>query len=69
MSVNRILLVIISSASLCYSAVGFSQETSQPAKEVIAILGTGDMGTLLVLASLNWVTKLSMVPGTRKAKE
>lgn len=31
-------------ALLCLSAISFSQESSRPQKEVIAILGTGDMG-------------------------
>ena len=44
MTTNRILLIIASSALLCSSAIGFSKESSQPNKEVIAILGTGDMG-------------------------
>lgn len=44
MTTNRILLIIASSALLCFSAKGFSQDSSQPNKEVIAILGTGDMG-------------------------
>ncbi len=44
MTTNRILVIIASSALLCFSAKGFSEESSQPNKEVIAILGTGDMG-------------------------
>lgn len=47
MTTSRILLIIVSSALLCFSAKGFSDESSQLHKEVIAILGTGDMGNSL----------------------
>ncbi len=44
MTTSRILLIIATSALLCFSATSFSEEYSRPNKEVIAILGTGDMG-------------------------
>ena len=44
MFLSRIVLAIISSVGLCYSAGCFSQDNPQPNREVIAILGTGDMG-------------------------
>ena len=44
MSINRILLIFFSSALLCYSTNGLSAEPPQSDREIIAILGTGDMG-------------------------
>ncbi len=44
MNRNRNFLPISLVALLCFSAPGFSQEPPESQKEVIAILGTGDMG-------------------------
>jgi prephenate dehydrogenase len=41
---DRKILLISLMALFCFSAISFSQEPSTPQKEVIAILGTGDMG-------------------------
>ena len=43
---NRVwnILIISLTVLLCVSAESFSQESSQSQKEIIAILGTGDMG-------------------------
>lgn len=44
MSMNRIFPLIVSLPLLCISAYGLTEESSQSDKEVIAIIGTGDMG-------------------------
>jgi predicted dinucleotide-binding enzyme len=44
MNRNRNILPISLVALLCFSAASFSQESPDSQKEVIAILGTGDMG-------------------------
>jgi predicted dinucleotide-binding enzyme len=44
MTGDRNILTISLVALLCFSAKSLSEESSHPQKEIIAILGTGDMG-------------------------
>ena len=44
MSINRIFQLAVAWACLCFSPIVLSEDAAQSDKEVIAILGTGDMG-------------------------
>jgi hypothetical protein len=44
MSINRIFQLAVAWACLCFCPIVLSEEAAQSDKEVIAILGTGDMG-------------------------
>lgn len=44
MNLNRCILIVFLTACICFSSTNSSAQSSQTREEVIAVLGTGDMG-------------------------